>query len=230
MPINSLPQHVACIMDGNGRWASSRGLERIVGHAAGEEPALMTVKEAIDIGIPWLTLFAFSTENWGRPQAEVDFIMTLNIDFIRRHGRFFHTQGVRIRYMGAMDQVPTALRISARRLQNLTEHNAGMTLTLALNYGGRSDIVEAFRRMTLAGVTEEEVNEKLVGRYLQYPDMPDLDVVIRTAGETRISNFMLWHIPYAELIFSDVLWPDFSPNDFRNAIDEYARRTRTFGC
>jgi undecaprenyl diphosphate synthase len=216
-------------MDGNGRWASRRNLERIVGHAAGEKPAIATVKTALDLGIRWLTLFAFSTENWTRPQAEVNFIMELHVNLIKRYSDFFHSQNIRVRYMGAMDQIPEPLAVAARRLEYLTAHNHGMTLTLAFNHGGRADLIEIFRRMTLARVTADEINEELVNQYSQYPDMPNLDLVIRTAGEFRISNFMLWQIPYAELVFCNILWPDFTPVDFLNAIDEYHRRARTFG-
>jgi undecaprenyl diphosphate synthase len=228
-PLN-VPTHIACIMDGNGRWASSKGLNRIDGHAAGEKAILDFTDLALEHGIPWTTLFAFSTENWCRPAPEVAFLMEFNRNIIVRHGRRFHNQGVRVRYLGCDDpRIPRTLWKQMRELEELTSNNRRMTLTIAFNHGGRSEIVETMRSLVRAGFAAADLSEELISKNLQYPDMPDPDIVIRTASEYRLSNFALWRCAYSELIFLDVLWPDFSRADFMAALSEYSRRTRTFG-
>jgi undecaprenyl diphosphate synthase len=224
------PAHVACIMDGNGRWAKARGRERIFGHAAGERAILEFVDLALEFGISWVSLFAFSTENWDRPAAEVAFLMKFNRRIIRRHGPRFHALGVRVRYLGIDDnRVPRSLSRQMRELEELTSGNERMTLTMAFNHGGRSELVEAIRRIVRNGIPESDISESLISDHLQYPDMPDPDLVIRTAGEHRLSNFALWRCAYSELLFIKTLWPDFSRCDFIAALEEYSSRTRTFG-
>lgn len=223
-------RHIACIMDGNGRWAQARGLHRIAGHAAGEKAILNFIDAALEYQIPWVSLYAFSTENWTRPKAEVAFLMKFNSNVIRRHGRRFHQRGVRVRYLGGdHPRIPRSLWSEMRMIEQLTQDNRRMTLTMAFNHGGRSEIVEAVRRIVADEVPETEVSERLVANYLQYPDMPDPDLVVRTAGEHRLSNFSLWRCAYSELVFTETLWPDFAYEDFVSALDEYRRRTRTFG-
>jgi undecaprenyl diphosphate synthase len=225
-----LPNHVACIMDGNGRWARARGLNRIDGHAAGEKSILDFVDTALEYKIGWITLFAFSTENWSRPGPEVSFLMEFNKNLILRHGQRFHNQGVRVRYLGSDDpRIPRSLWRQMRGIEELTSNNSQMTLTIAFNHGGRSEITEAVQQIVRDGVPEGEVSEMLISKYLSYADMPDPDIVIRTAGESRLSNFVLWRCAYSELVFMDVLWPDFSRVHFAAALSEYSKRTRKFG-
>jgi undecaprenyl diphosphate synthase len=217
-------------MDGNGRWAVRRGLPRIDGHAAGEAAILSFVDAALAIGIRWVTLFAFSTENWSRPAAEVAFLMQFNRDVIRRHGLSFHKRGIRLRYLGARDEpVPASLRTEMTRIEAMTEGNARMTLTLAFNHGGRAEVAAAVRRIVRKGVPPDEVSPQLISDHLERAEMPDPDLVIRTAGEYRVSNFMLWRLAYAELVFTDVLWPDFNETHLRAAVIEYQTRSRRFG-
>ncbi|MEV6842839.1 polyprenyl diphosphate synthase [Actinoplanes sp. NPDC051411] len=225
-----VPTHVACIMDGNGRWATRRGLERIDGHAAGEAAILAFVDAALDMGIPWITLFAFSTENWSRPAAEVAFLMAFNSAVIRRHGAYFHQRGIRVRYLGARrEPVPASLSTEMTEIEELTAENRRMTLTLAFNHGGRSEIADAVQTIVRQGVPADQIDSRTVAAYLERPDMPDPDLVIRTAGEQRLSNFLLWRLAYSELMFTDVLWPDFRAEHLREAVRAFQRRTRRFG-
>jgi undecaprenyl diphosphate synthase len=226
----SSPAHIACIMDGNGRWARARGMDRTIGHAAGERAILEFIDLSLEFGVSWVSLFAFSTENWLRPPAEVAFLMEFNSRVINRHGPRFHAQGVRVRYMGAGDsRIPRKLWRQMRDIEEMTAKNERMTLTMAFNHGGRSELVEATRRIVSSGIPEPDISEELISGSLPYSDMPDPDLVIRTAGEHRLSNFALWRCAYSELIFTETLWPDFSRRDFLAALDEYSRRTRTFG-
>lgn len=226
----SLPNHVACIMDGNGRWAQARGMTRIAGHAAGERAILEFIELSLEYGIPWVSLFAFSTENWLRPVAEVDFLMEFNSNVIRRHGLWFHSLGVRVRYLGGDDRrIPRDLWRQMRDIEEVTAGNNRMTLTMAFNHGGRAELVEAVRRIIKSGIPELQISESMISQQLPYPDTPDPDLVIRTAGEHRLSNFALWRCAYSELLFMNTLWPDFSRQDFVSALTEYSRRTRTFG-
>jgi undecaprenyl diphosphate synthase len=224
------PGHIACIMDGNGRWAASRGADRIDGHAAGEAAILATIDAALDLGVRWLTLFAFSTENWDRPQYEVDFLMEFNSRVIRRHGRRFHNQGVRVRYLGRSDErIPDYVIQDITGIEALTRENRKMTLTFAFDYGGRRDIVRAAQSLIDQKVPSSKVTEALFSAHFQAPDLPDADLVIRTSGEFRLSNFLLWQAAYSELVFLDVLWPDFRARHLREAIDIYSHRNRRFG-
>jgi undecaprenyl diphosphate synthase len=225
-----IPQHVACVMDGNGRWATQRGLKRTDGHAAGEEALFDAVEGALELGIRWLTVYAFSTENWKRPVDEVRFLMGFNRDILRRRRRELHDRGVRVRFAGRRDwRVPRRLLAEQDETVALTAANRRMTLTFAFNYGGRAEIIDAVKAMMADGVPAGDVTEKVLRRYLYFPDMPDPDLVVRTSGEYRISNFLLWELAYSELVFTDVLWPDFRRQHLAEAVAEYQRRDRRFG-
>ena len=225
-----VPAHVACVMDGNGRWASQRGLARTEGHAAGEEALLDAVNGALEIGVQWLTMFAFSTENWRRPRDEVRYLMGFNESLLVRRRDELHDKGVRIRFAGRRDwRVPRRVLRRMEESVALTEHNRRMTLTMAFNYGGRAEIVDAVRRLVADGVRADRVDERAIRSRLYYPDQPDPDLVIRTSGEYRISNFLLWQLAYSELVFTNVLWPDFRRADLFAAVAEYQRRERRYG-
>jgi undecaprenyl diphosphate synthase len=217
-------------MDGNGRWASQRGLARTEGHAAGEEALLDTVNGGLDIGIRWLTMFAFSTENWRRPRDEVRYLMGFNESLLVRRRDELHDKGVRIRFAGRRDwRVPRRVLKRMDESVALTEGNRTMTLTMAFNYGGRAEIVDAVRALVAEGVAADKVDERAIRSHLYYPDQPDPDLVIRTSGEYRISNFLLWQLAYSELVFTDVLWPDFRRAHLFEAVMEYQRRERRYG-
>ena len=217
-------------MDGNGRWAQRRGLKRTEGHAAGEEALFDTIQGALELGVKWLTVYAFSTENWRRPVDEVRFLMRFNEEILVRRRDELHAQGVRIRFSGRRDwRVPKRLIKRQDEAIALTERNRTLTLTFAFNYGGRAELVDAIRAMIDDGVPSSKVDEKLIHRYLYFPDMPDPDLVIRTSGEYRISNFLLWELAYSELVFTEVLWPDFRREHLADAIGEFQRRERRYG-
>jgi undecaprenyl diphosphate synthase len=225
-----VPTHIACVMDGNGRWAQRRGLKRTEGHAAGEEALWDVVEGALDLGVRWLTVYAFSTENWKRPIDEVRFLMQFNRDILTRRRTVLHSQNVRIRFVGRRDwRVPRKLLREQDESMHLTRRNTGMTLTFAFNYGGRAEVIDAIKRMIDDGVTSSDVSEKTLRRYFYYPDMPDPDLVVRTSGEYRISNFLLWQLAYSELVFTPVLWPDFRKEHLADAIREFHDRNRRFG-
>ena len=225
-----IPEHIACVMDGNGRWAERRGLARTDGHAAGEEALFDTVEGARLLGVKWLTAWAFSTENWRRPPDEVRFLMGFNESLLARRRDELHGKNVRVRFIGRRDwRVPRRVLKRMDETVELTRHNTGMTLTMAFNYGGRAEIVDAVKSLMDAGVPAGKVTEKRVRDHLYAPDMPEPDVVVRTSGEYRISNFMLWELAYSELVFTDVLWPDFRRGHLFDAVREYQRRDRRFG-
>jgi undecaprenyl diphosphate synthase len=227
---NRIPAHVAAVMDGNGRWATKRGLKRTEGHAAGEHALFDTVEGALELGVRWLTVYAFSTENWRRPVDEVRFLMGFNREILRRRRDELHADGVRVRFMGRRDwRVPRRLVAEQDEAMALTRRNRRLTLTFAFNYGGRAEIVDAVRAIAASGVEPAKIDERLIGRHLYWPDMPEPDLVIRTSGEYRISNFLLWELAYSELVFTDVLWPDFRRHHLAEAIAEYQRRDRRFG-
>jgi undecaprenyl diphosphate synthase len=225
-----IPRHVACVMDGNGRWAAQRGLPRTDGHAAGEAALLDAVEGALDLGIPWITMFAFSTENWRRPADEVRYLMGFNESLLMRRRDELHDKGVRIRFAGRRDwRVPKRVLRRMDESTELTARNRRCTLTMAFNYGGRAEIVDAVRALVADGVPASKVDEKAIAKRLYYPDQPDPDLVIRTSGEHRISNFLLWQLAYSELVFDDVLWPDFRRGHLFAAVGDYQRRQRRFG-
>ncbi len=229
-----LPRHVAIVMDGNGRWAKQRGLKRTEGHAAGEHALFDTVEGALDIGLKWMTVFAFSTENWRRPVDEVRFLMNFNEGLLLRRRDELHERGVRVRFIGRRaGRVPGRLRRQITEAEELTRDNRGLTLTFAFNYGGRAELVDAARaiaRDVAAGrLQPDKISDRTMARHLYAPDMPDPDLLVRTSGEFRISNYLLWELAYAELVFTDVLWPDFRREQLFEAIAEYQRRERRFG-
>ncbi len=230
-----IPRHVAIVMDGNGRWAKQRGLKRTEGHAAGEEALFDTVEGALDIGLEWMTVYAFSTENWRRPLDEVRFLMNFNENLLVRRRDDLHERGVRVRFIGRRGgRVPGRLRRQIADAEELTHRNRRMTLTFAFNYGGRAELVDAARAIgheVKAGrVDPDKINDRTLARHLYAPDMPDPDLLVRTSGEFRISNYLLWELAYAELVFTDVLWPDFRRDDLFEAIREFQRRERRFGA
>jgi undecaprenyl diphosphate synthase len=225
-----MPSHVACVMDGNGRWAAERGLPRTEGHTAGETALIDVVNGALAIGLSWLTMYAFSTENWRRPADEVRFLMGFNESLLMRRRDELHAKGVRIRFAGRRDwRVPRRVLRRMDEAAEMTRDNRRMTLTLAFNYGGRAEIVDAVRALVAEGIPADKVDEKALARHLYYPDMPDPDLVVRTSGEYRISNFLLWELAYSELVFPDVLWPDFRRLHLYEAIAEYQHRNRRYG-
>jgi len=225
-----VPTHVGCVMDGNGRWAAQRGLPRTEGHIAGEEALFNVVNGALGIGLRWLTVYAFSTENWRRPPDEVRFLMNFNETLLSRRRDELHRRGVRIRFAGRHDRrIPRRVQRAMDEATALTEGNRTMTLTLAFNYGGRAEIIDAVRRLVDDGVPAHKVNERAIAARLYFPDMPDPDLVVRTSGEYRISNFLLWELAYSELVFSERLWPDYRDADLYDAIVEYQRRSRRYG-
>ena len=226
-----MPRHVACVMDGNGRWATKRGLARTEGHRAGEEALFDAAQGALELGLSWFTVYAFSTENWRRPHQEVRFLLDVIADqLLTRRRDDLHALGVRIRFIGRRDwRVP---RWVARRMDEAAELTAGnrnMTLTVAFNYGGRAEIVDAVRSIVASGVGPSRIDERTIARHLYDPSIPDPDLVIRTSGEYRISNFLIWELAYSELVFTDVLWPDFRREHLVEAIREFQARDRRFG-
>ena len=225
-----IPVHVGCVMDGNGRWARRRGLPRTEGHAAGEEALFDTVEGGLDLGLRWLTVYAFSTENWRRPRDEVRYLMQFNESLLVRRRDELSERGVRMRFVGRRDwRVPKRILRRMDESTALTARNRRMTLTIAFNYGGRAEIVDAVRALVEAGVPAEKIDERAIRGHLYDPEMPDPDLDIHTSGEYRISNFLLWELAYSELVFTDVLWPDFRRDDLFAAVREYQRRDRRYG-
>jgi undecaprenyl diphosphate synthase len=230
---DALPRHVAVIMDGNGRWAERRGLERSEGHRAGVEAVREVTRAAREIGIPWLTLYAFSSENWNRPRAEVEALMRLPAEYFDSELEEAIRNGVRIRHLGRADRLPPNVRRSVDEAVRRTQHGTRMQLVFALSYGGRGEIVDAARRLLrdheLRHVDADALDEKAFGAYLDEPDLPDVDLLVRTGCERRISNFLIWQSAYAELHFSERLWPDFGRADLELALRDYQGRERRFG-
>jgi undecaprenyl diphosphate synthase len=220
---------VAIIMDGNGRWAESRGLPIAEGHREGTRALRRTVEAAIDLGVGALVVYAFSTENWARPADEVDDLMAIFAETIERELPDLAEQGVRTRFIGRRDRVPPDLLARMQELEARTADRLRLELWIAFDYGGREEIVHAARRLVADGVAAEAVDEEALQRFLYAPELDPVDLLIRTSGELRISNFMLWEAAYAELVFTETLWPDFGESDLRDALDEFARRQRRFG-
>ncbi|MGF1624114.1 MAG: isoprenyl transferase [Alphaproteobacteria bacterium] len=227
------PQHVAIIMDGNGRWARSRGLPRVAGHRRGAESVREAVKAASRLGLRYLTLFGFSSENWKRPFSEVEDLMGLLRRYLRSEVSELHAQGVRLRVIGDRGRLARDIVDLIADAEALTKRNAGLTLVLALSYGSRAELTQAVRRIAAdvgeGRITVEQIDEAMVGSHLYTADIPDPDLLIRTSGEQRVSNFLLWQCAYAEMIFLDILWPDFSGEHLAEAVREYARRERRYG-
>ncbi|MEE8330245.1 MAG: polyprenyl diphosphate synthase [Acidimicrobiia bacterium] len=225
------PKHIAIIMDGNGRWAKARGLERTAGHAAGEAALFDTVEGAQEMGVEWLTVYAFSTENWTRSADEVAFLMGFNEALMMRRRDEVNELGIRVRYVGDQTdhRIPDSVKERMTETAAMTEGNTSMQLVFAFNYGGRDEIVRAARRLSESGVATAAIDETTLGAHLDVPEMPDVDLLIRTSGEHRISNFLLWRAAYAEMVFTDVLWPDFDRASLAECIAEYDNRHRRFG-
>ena len=226
---NPLPRHIAVIMDGNGRWARERGEDRVFGHANGVESVRSAVRAAGELGVEYLTLYAFSTENWARPKEEVNALMELLVESLAGEVEELVRKGVRLRSTGAIDALPEACIGALQAVEEQTAHCQGLTLILALSYSGRWELTEAVRRIVREGIPAEEIEEETVRAHLGMPEVPDPELLIRTSGEQRLSNFLLWQLAYSELHFSPVMWPDFREDHFKAAILEFRGRERRFG-
>jgi undecaprenyl diphosphate synthase len=230
LPLDRIPQHVAIIMDGNGRWARSRGLPRMAGHRAGSENIRRIIQRFADYDIRYLTLYAFSTENWERPNDEVKGLMRLLSRFLKRETQHLHENGIRLVHLGDLSPLKPKLQKEVRDAIELTRDNDKMTLAIAFNYGGRAEIVEAVRKIVASGISAEDVTEELVAEQMTTANLPDPDLVIRTAGEMRISNFLLWQSAYAEFYSLKTYWPDFDVPHIDECLKAYAQRVRRFGA
>jgi undecaprenyl diphosphate synthase len=228
-----LPRHLAIIMDGNGRWAKSRGMLRIFGHENGAKSVREIVESCARLGIEYLTLYAFSTENWNRPKTEVSTLMRLLMNSLRNESRTLADNNIKLQAIGNLDMLPKNAKKELLEVIEMTQDNTRMTLTMALSYGSRDELIKAVQEIATKVQKDEiaiaEIDEKQIGQHLFTNNMPDVDLLIRTSGEHRISNFLLWQIAYAELYFTDVLWPDFREDDLAKAISEYQKRERRFG-
>ncbi|WP_028320701.1 isoprenyl transferase [Desulfatiglans anilini] len=229
----NLPRHIAIIMDGNGRWAKKRGLKRVLGHQKGVDAVRTVVKTTRRLEIPWLTLYAFSEENWSRPKLEVQALMSILRRFLQSERQEMIQQGIRLQTIGRTDKLPAATRDELAATILATAENNDLVLTLALSYGGRQEIVDAARAIShgieTGALRASDISEELFAKYLYVPEMPDPDLLIRTSGEYRISNFLLWQIAYSEIYITPTLWPDFSEEEYIKAIRDYQRRERRFG-
>jgi undecaprenyl diphosphate synthase len=226
----TVPEHIAIIMDGNGRWARKRALPRVAGHRAGTENIRRIVRECHEQGVRYLTLYAFSTENWNRPTLEVRGLMTIMAEFIDRETDVLHREGVCIRHLGSMEGIANRLQGKVRNAVELTSENTGLTLAVAFNYGGRADIVQAVRELVAAGVPAEMITEQTISDHLYTRGMPDPDLIIRTGGEFRLSNFLIWQAAYSEYYITATFWPDFDTDELREAIHAFGQRERRFGA
>lgn len=224
-----IPYHLAIIMDGNGRWAKARGLPRLAGHRAGTENLRRILRACVDLGIKVLTIYAFSTENWERPETEVRGLMTILERVIDRELKDLNRNGVQIRHIGRTEGVSERLRKKIRQALETTAHNDRLILNVAFNYGGRAELVDAIRKMIADGVPADQVDEALVSKYLYTSGLPDPDLIIRTSGELRVSNFLLWQSAYSEYYVTPTYWPDFDRNELIKALEQYSRRERRFG-
>tara|TARA_Y100000741_G_scaffold334240_1_gene291335 strand:- start:1017 stop:1760 length:744 start_codon:yes stop_codon:yes gene_type:complete len=226
----ALPKHVGVIMDGNGRWAEQRQLQRTEGHLRGEEALFECIEGAIEIGIPWLTVYGFSTENWNRPKKEVQFLINFNRETIRKRRDELHERNVKIQFIGRENwRVPKGLLNDMDKARDLTKENTGLTFTIAFNYGGRAELVDAVKAIIRSGIEETKVTENRISKYLYDNELPEPDLILRTSGEKRLSNFLLWQSAYSELLFLEDLWPDFTRKTFHQAVKEYQNRSRRFG-
>jgi len=224
-----VPTHVAIIMDGNGRWASERGLPRLAGHHAGTENTRRIIESCVRFGVRVLTLYAFSTENWQRPREEVEGLLHILSEVIDRETAALHENGVQLRHLGNPNGLPQALRVRVEQAVALTRHNERLQVNVAFNYGGRAEILEAVQRMLADRIAPEDVTEELFASYLHTAGLPDPDLIIRTAGEMRLSNFLLWQAAYAEYWSTPTQWPDFGEEEFYRALCAYGQRQRRFG-
>ena len=227
--LEKVPQHIAIIMDGNGRWAKRRGLPRLAGHRAGTDNLRRIIEACVEFGVKYLTIYAFSTENWGRPEDEVSGLMRIFDEVFERELAELHRQGAQLRHIGRLDGVRESLREKVRKGMELTKNNTRLILNVAFNYGGRDEIVQAIKAILKDGIEPDAVTEEMVSRYLYTAGIPDPDLVIRTSGEMRISNFLIWQAAYAEWVFPETLWPDFDREELLAAIQEFGRRERRYG-
>jgi undecaprenyl diphosphate synthase len=228
-PLAKVPQHIAIIMDGNGRWARMRGLPRLAGHRAGVENIRRVIEGCGEFGVKILTIYAFSTENWQRPPEEVQGLMNILEEVIDERTQEFHRNGVRLRHIGQLEGLSEVLRQKVNYAIDLTKDNTKFTLNIAFNYGGRAEIVDAVRQIVADGVPADKLTESIFGSYLYTTDMPDPDLIIRTAGEMRLSNFLIWQAAYAEYYSTPTYWPDFDKDALYKALLEYSQRERRFG-
>ena len=227
--IARLPQHIAFIMDGNGRWAEQRNLPRLEGHRQGMESSRSVIKRLGEYKVKYVTLYSFSTENWNRPKEEVNGLLRLLEKSIAKEVKELHKNGVRICHLGQLERLPVKLKRAINNAIELTKDNGGMTLNLAFDYGGRPEILAAVRKIIADGISPQDIDEKLFGDYLYTAGLPEVDLLVRTGGELRISNFLLWQSAYSEFYFTDVLWPDFNDEEVDKALLAYNRRRRRFG-
>jgi undecaprenyl diphosphate synthase len=229
VPLEKIPQHVAMIMDGNGRWALQRGLPRLAGHKAGTENLRRVIRSTVEFGVKYLTIYAFSTENWGRPPEEVKGLMYILEDVIDRELNELHKEGVQLRHIGRLERLAPTLQGKVLDAIEVTKNNDRLTLNIAFNYGGRDEIVQAIQRMMKDGVPPEKVTDELVSQYLYTAGVPDPDLIIRTSGELRVSNFLIWQAAYSEWYITPTFWPDFDKDEYRRALESFAHRDRRYG-
>lgn len=229
MEVNNIPEHVAIILDGNGRWATKRNKPRTFGHKKGAENVVDIAIHAKNRGVKYLTLYAFSTENWKRPASEVDYLMKLLISFVEKKLDQLMAEDCKINFMGDLSKIPENTRKAVEKALDKTEDNKSLFINIALNYGGRDEIVHAIKSIIDDGYLSKDIDEKLISKYLYTGNLPDPDLLIRPGGELRLSNFLIYQMAYTELYFTDCLWPDFNKDEFDKAIMEYAKRNRRFG-
>ena len=227
--ISPLPNHIAFIMDGNGRWAEQHGLPRLEGHRAGIESARSVIECLGEYHIGYVTLYSFSTENWQRPEDEVRGLLKILKESISKETAEFHKRGIRIRHLGRLEELPLHLKLAIKRAVELTKNNTQMTLSFAFNYGSRLEILDAVRSIITEGIPPRDIDDKLFNSYLYTTGLPDVDLVVRTGGDLRISNFLLWQSAYSEYYFTEVLWPDFNTEELEKALVSYSQRQRRFG-
>jgi undecaprenyl diphosphate synthase len=229
IPLEKIPRHVAMIMDGNGRWALQRGLPRLAGHKAGTENLRRVIRSTAEFGIKYLTIYAFSTENWGRPPEEVQGLMFILQDVIDRELGELHKEGVQLRHIGRLERLDPKIQQKVLKAIDLTKDNDRLVLNVAFNYGGRDEIVNAIQNIMKDGIPPEDVTDELVSRYLYTAGVPDPDLIIRTSGELRVSNFLIWQAAYSEWYVTPTYWPDFDKNEYRRALETFAGRDRRYG-
>ncbi len=228
-PLEKVPSHVAIIMDGNGRWAISRGLPRLAGHKAGTENLRRIIRASVEFGVKYLTIYAFSTENWGRPHEEVDGLMHILEDVIDRELAELNKEGVQLRHIGRLERLAPTLQEKVLDAIDLTKSNDRLILNVAFNYGGRDEIVQAIQHMMKDGILPEKVTDTMVSQYMYTAGVPDPDLIIRTSGELRISNFLIWQAAYSEWYITPIYWPDFGKEEYRRALEAFAQRDRRYG-
>lgn len=229
IPPEKLPRHVAIIMDGNGRWALSRGLPRLAGHKAGTENLRRVIRSTVEFGVKYLTIYAFSTENWGRPLEEVRGLMSILEDVLDKELAELHAEGVQLRHIGRLERLSPKLQKKVLEAIELTKNNNRLVLNVAFNYGGRDEIVHAIQKIIRDGIPAEQVTDELVSQYLYTAGVPDPDLIIRTSGELRVSNFLIWQAAYSEWYVTPTYWPDFDQEEYRRALEAFAQRDRRFG-